>query len=106
MLLGIEFFLLFPLDQLGSHQIESVVLVYDILCRNSQDENGEELFTFDQVSYEVKNGKVFNNSEIPLSFNDFFIKMLFKDKLESSMRPKCFCLFIFATTVPLNVNCG
>ena len=41
-------------------------MVYDILCRNSQDENGQEIYTFHQVSYEVKNGKVFNYSEILL----------------------------------------
>ena len=53
------------------------VMVYDI-CRNSQDGNGQVFYTFDQVSYEVKNGKMFNYSEILLSLNDFFIKMFFK----------------------------
>ena len=53
-------------------------MVYDILCRNSQDENGQELYKFDQVSDEVKNGKVLNYSKIFLSLNDFFIKMFFK----------------------------
>ena len=46
----IEFFQHSPLDQLGSHQIESVLMVYDILCRNSQDGNEQELYTVDQVS--------------------------------------------------------
>ena len=67
---------------------------------------GQEFHTFDQVNYEVKNGKVFTYSEILLSLDDFFIKMFLKVKLESSVRPKCFCSFIFATTVPLNIICG
>ena len=54
----------FPLDQLGSYQIESVLMEYDILCRNSQDENEQEFYTFDQVSYEVRKWKVFNYSEV------------------------------------------
>ena len=36
----------------------------------------------------------------------FSLICFLNDKLESSMRPKCFCSFIFATTVPLNINCG
>ena len=82
-------------------------MVYDILCRNCQDENGQELYTFDQVSYEVK------NMERCLIIPRFFFALLkkslrcfLKDKLESSTRPKCFCSFIFATTVPLNIICG
>ena len=66
-------------------------MVCDILCRNSQDGNGQVFKTFDQVSYEVKNGKVFNYSD---------------DKFESSVIPKCICSFIFATTVLLNIICG
>ena len=55
------------------------MMVYDIVCRNSQSGNGQEPYTFDQVSHEVKkNGKVLNYSEILLSLND---------KFESSMRP-------------------
>ena len=30
------------------------MMVYDIVCRNSQSGNGQEPYTFDQVSYEVK----------------------------------------------------
>ena len=30
------------------------MMVYDIICRNSQNGNGQELYTFGQVSYEVK----------------------------------------------------
>ena len=54
------------------------MMVYDIVCRNSQNGNGQELYTFDQVSYGVKNGKVFNYSEILFSLNDFFINMFCK----------------------------
>ena len=32
---------------------ESVLIVYDILCHDSKDGNGQELYTLDQVSYEV-----------------------------------------------------
>ena len=49
---------------------------------------------------------MFNHYEILLSLNDFVIKMFLNDKLESSVRPKCFCSFIFATTVLLNIICG
>ena len=55
----------------GSSQIESVLMVYDILCRNSQDGNEQELYTFDQVSYEVRKWKSY--SEVLLSHNNFFI---------------------------------
>ena len=41
-----------------------------------------------------------------LAFMIFSLRCFFKDKLESSMRPKCFCSFILATTVPLNIICG
>ena len=54
---GIDSFQLFPLDQLEPRPIESVLMVYDILCRNSQDGNGQDIYTFDQVSYEVKKWK-------------------------------------------------
>ena len=36
----------------------------------------------------------------------FSLRCFLKDKLESSMRPKCFWLFIFAITVLLNIICG
>ena len=42
-----------PFGHLRSHQPGSVLTVYDILCHNSQDWNGQELYTLDQVSYEV-----------------------------------------------------
>ena len=32
----------------------------------------------------------------------FSVRCFSKDKPESSMRPKCFCSFTFATAVPLN----
>ena len=38
--------------RLRSHQLESVLMAYDILCHNSQDGNGQELYTLDYVSYE------------------------------------------------------
>ena len=54
-----------------------------------------------------ESGKVFDNSEILLlAFMIFSLKYFLKDQLESSMRPKCFCSFILATTVPLNITCG
>ena len=40
-----------------SHQLESVLMVHDILCHNSQERNGQELYTLDQVSYEVRRWK-------------------------------------------------
>ena len=54
-------------------------MVYDILCRNSQDGNGQELYTFYQVPYEV--GKLEKCLIIPrffLAFMIFFIKVFFK----------------------------
>ena len=106
-LLGIEFFQLFPLDQWGSHQIESVQMVYDILCRNSQDGNGQELYTYDQVFYEVKKmERCLIIQRFFLAFMVFSLRCFLKDKHESSTRPKCFCSFILATTVPLNIICG
>ena len=36
----------------------------------------------------------------------FSVRCFLKDKLESSMRPKCFCSFILATTFLLNIICG
>ena len=36
----------------------------------------------------------------------FSLRCFLKDKLESSMKPKCLYSFIFATTVPLNMICG
>ena len=35
----------------------------------------------------------------------FSFRCFSNDKPESSMRPKCFCSFIFATGVPLNISC-
>ena len=32
-------------------------MVYDILCHNSRNGNGQELYTLDQVSYEVRTWK-------------------------------------------------
>ena len=52
-LLDIEFFKFFPLGHLRSHQPESVLMVYDILCHNSQDVNGKEIYTLHRVSYDV-----------------------------------------------------
>ena len=45
---------------------------------------------------------------IPIFFSAlmiFSLRCFLKDKLESSMRPKCFWSFLFATTVPLNIFC-
>ena len=36
----------------------------------------------------------------------FSLICLSKVNLESSMRPKCFCSFTLATTVPLNISLG
>ena len=36
----------------------------------------------------------------------FSLRCFLKDKLQSSMRAKCFWSFIFATIVPLNIICG
>ena len=36
----------------------------------------------------------------------FSLICFLNDRFESSMRPSCFCSFIFATTVPLNIICG
>ena len=63
-------------------------MVYGILCRNSQDGNGQEFYTFDQVSYKVKKIEsclIF--PEILLSLNDFSLRCFLIDKLESSVRP-------------------
>ena len=51
-------------------------MVCDVLCHNSQDRNGQELYTLDEVSYEV--GYMFYYSEIFFSLNDLFIKMFLK----------------------------
>ena len=37
---------------------------------------------------------------------NFSLRCFSKDRPESSMRPKCFSSFIFATTFPSNNNCG
>ena len=36
----------------------------------------------------------------------FSLRCFPKDKPESGKRPKCFCSFTFATTVPLKISCG
>ena len=35
----------------------------------------------------------------------FSLRCFPKDTPESGKRPKCFCSFTFATTVPLKINC-
>ena len=35
----------------------------------------------------------------------FPFRCISNDQPESSMRPKCFCSFTFATEVPLNISC-
>ena len=81
-------------------------MIYDILCRNSQDKNEQELYTFDQVSYEVKTWRCLIIPRFFLALMIFSVRCFLKDKLESIMRPKCFCSFISTTTVPLNIICG
>ena len=81
-------------------------MVYDILCHNGQDGNGQELYTLNQVS---SGEKMESSLVIPiffLAFMIFSLRCFLKDKLESSMRPKCLSSFIFATTVPLNIIGG
>ena len=38
------------------------------------------------------------------AFMIFSLRCFSKDKSELSIKPRCFCSFTFATTVPLNVN--
>ena len=36
----------------------------------------------------------------------FSLICFLKERAESSVRPRCLCSFILATTVPLNIKCG
>ena len=73
-------------------------MVYDILCRNNKDGNEQELYKSIQRCLIIP--------RILLAIIIFSLRCFLKDKIESSVRPKCFCSFIFATTVPLNIVCG
>ena len=61
------------------------------------------------ISSSVLRGKNFERRFIIPIF--FLVLMIFSfrcfsnDKPESSMRPKCFCSFTYATEVPLNISC-
>ena len=81
-------------------------MAYDILCHNSQYGKGEELYTFRSS---VLCGR---NMERCLIIPIFFLALMIfslrcflKDKLESSMRPKCCWAVIFVTTVPFYIIC-
>ena len=54
------------------------MMVYDIVCRNSQNGNGQVLYTFDQVSYEVKMERCLIIPRFFLALMIFFINMCFK----------------------------
>ena len=47
-----------------------------------------------------------------LNYSEILLRMIFslicflKERAESSVRPRCLCSFILATTVPLNIKCG
>ena len=52
-----------------------------------------------------KTGKVFNCTNMFFSLPDFLTDGFWKDKFDSSKRPKCFCSSTFATSVPLKIIC-
>ena len=75
----------------------------DRLYHNNQDGVVLELCTFNRGSLKVKILKgVYLSLCFFLAFLIFSSRCFLKDKLESRIRPKCFCSF----TVPLKVRCG
>ena len=78
-LLDIEFFRPFTLKNLVSYLevLDFDGMVCGKLYHNNQNENELKLYTFDQISSEVKFREVFKNSNI-ISLHNSFIKMFFK----------------------------
>ena len=106
-LLGTEFFQLFPSGNVMSHQwlVDLCVKVYDKLCHNNQDENEQGHCTFDQVTFRGKDlERCLSIPTFSFAFIIFSLRCFSKDRLESSMRPKCFCSFTLSTTITLNIT--
>ena len=100
-LLSVHILIIVTLDEMYKALVRSHIDYCDTWW-NVQSSCSFTLCTFHQLSW----GVFFIIPRFFLAFMIFSFRCFSKDKFESSMRPKCFCSFTFATTVPLNISGG